>query len=537
MDDLKAAGITPTSSHNIPYNKMASSSAATEALLHSLDSWDDFCNYVTVYGPQVVLLATLSAITVFRREMSCNRVFHNDDQEDEEDTTICAEKQQSCSTSHEEEELKFEQTDDLLEGAGSYCSGAPLISALVTWMHAFSSENHPGHMIEEVVVSDNDDDDNDTQEPKAAASSSSSLDFDLLDRAGNTFSGEPILAAITLYFLNQAKQQQQQQQEQKRRRQPSYDPFTKELPQDIHVRIAEFLHPRDVVTLACVNKSYREIVQGSERDDGNVDDDTPSSSSSSSSMPIWKSLWHRDYGWIISNWSVGQEAFRRSKIAKIPFSKQFYFRFGQSYLNYVLAGQTSNEQCLVGLHGNIYDISSFLTTHPGSPDTLQVHAGRDATRFFEDMNHSMVARRLAKKFCVVVDGRTNGQDADDDNDTSESCCGLYPTVHARLFESSSSSSGVRDDSEQALPTRVPSSESILHGRKQRRSVGTLNHIYQSYQKELVKVQKEIDRKYKHNTAVLGTVNPYYDPFRMEWLVWYTTTDLQTVYEELKLPVR
>tara|TARA_B110000971_G_C19879960_1_gene440238 strand:+ start:55 stop:855 length:801 start_codon:yes stop_codon:yes gene_type:complete len=75
--------------------------------------------------------------------------------------------------------------------------------------------------------------------------------------------------------------------------------------------------------------------------------------------------------------------------------KKFFFEFSASWLPFTLLGHCTEQSCFVGLHGAIYDITSFLEEHPGSPETLLLNSGCDATRFFEDIGHSVLARAFA----------------------------------------------------------------------------------------------------------------------------------------------
>jgi hypothetical protein len=419
-----------------------------------------------MYGAQIVVLTCLSAMTVYRRELSSNRVFHQEKEVTEQEKSKYRPRRQVS-------EKTLHQTDELLESAGSYCSGAPLLAIISVWLECFDRAEHeqepilpPKLLLDEITPSD------------------------LLDRVGNYYSGEPIIAAIAYCFLSKAESS------------PSAGlpinthhchPFTKELPPDVHVYITSFLHPKDVVNLACVNKNYQAIMEGE------------------ASMAIWKCLWYRDYAWIVKSWDVGQLALQRSAPKQIHFDKDFYFLFGQAYMGYVLAGQNTPYRCLVGIHSNIYDITPFLDIHPGSPDTLMVHSGKDATAFFEDMSHSMRARRLARSLCVVVDAFTY-----------QGGCGLHPTPRSVLA----------DRTDALLPPLVQSSDNLSLGRNQRTGLGTLSRIRTQYVRDYEQLRRQVDRKFASDTSVLGQVNHYFDPFHKEWRIWYTNTDLDTVFQSL-----
>ena len=48
----------------------------------------------------------------------------------------------------------------------------------------------------------------------------------------------------------------------------------------------------------------------------------------------------------------------------------------------------------------VYDLSSFLDDHPGGPAIIMDLAGQDVTDEFEDIGHSMDARKLLAPFIV-----------------------------------------------------------------------------------------------------------------------------------------
>ena len=138
-----------------------------------------------------------------------------------------------------------------------------------------------------------------------------------------------------------------------------------ELPSTLMSAVASYLHPRDLLDLDTVlrtsNLTRHEY-------DNSVGHD------------VWKCLWYRDYGDVLLRWKISREAFRRSlkkqaynsaeyiahfdnndsnsdsdcrleeqlskrldEMARIPMPttmKQFYFIFGECYIDYILAGKT-----------------------------------------------------------------------------------------------------------------------------------------------------------------------------------------------------
>ena len=63
------------------------------------------------------------------------------------------------------------------------------------------------------------------------------------------------------------------------------------------------------------------------------------------------------------------------------------------------------------IHGKLYDVHAFMEDHPGGPEILAQHAGKDATQDFEETFHSASAREQLKDYCI---GGVAGYDGPDD---------------------------------------------------------------------------------------------------------------------------
>ncbi|XP_022163404.1 cytochrome b5-like [Myzus persicae] len=48
----------------------------------------------------------------------------------------------------------------------------------------------------------------------------------------------------------------------------------------------------------------------------------------------------------------------------------------------------------ISIHGNVYDITNFITVHPGGEEVLVEAAGTDATVCFDSIGHSDEAYKL-----------------------------------------------------------------------------------------------------------------------------------------------
>ena len=231
------------------------------------------------------------------------------------------------------------------------------------------------------------------------------------------------------------------------------------LPPDVQIHILTFLTPMDVTRLACVSREFRHAMDGkpcqriSSSSSGN--DEKYWDGGEFSDM-LWLALWKRDYALIMTKYKYGLQALNQSfNMLKAQSSKsskrrpnliapgllalfeeagietdlippqeidaknigtshnrlmkmkEFYFLFQQTWLLYLIAGHANFDSCLIGLHGHLFDMTDFLEDHPGSPETLLMQSGRDATVFFESMGHSSSARTLAlslsRAFVGIVD--------------------------------------------------------------------------------------------------------------------------------------
>ena len=48
----------------------------------------------------------------------------------------------------------------------------------------------------------------------------------------------------------------------------------------------------------------------------------------------------------------------------------------------------------------VYDVTQWLTEHPGGSDIILEYAGKDATAMFEDLGHSAEARSIMKRYLI-----------------------------------------------------------------------------------------------------------------------------------------
>jgi hypothetical protein len=160
------------------------------------------------------------------------------------------------------------------------------------------------------------------------------------------------------------------------------------VPQDISLRVASFLTAQDLFSLASVSRRNRQI----------ADHDA-----------TWENVWLSRFDKVWSSPIVAAAARRwdvpvDTGVRPSPRGrtwKVFYSEFEAEWIRWTVAGCNFDHHCLLGIHGAVYDLSSFIHSHPGSPDTLLEHAGCDATIYFEDIGHSADARRLLPSFLVA----------------------------------------------------------------------------------------------------------------------------------------
>ncbi|XP_033014815.1 cytochrome b5 isoform X1 [Lacerta agilis] len=68
-------------------------------------------------------------------------------------------------------------------------------------------------------------------------------------------------------------------------------------------------------------------------------------------------------------------------------------------LDEVAKRNTDKETWLV-ISGRVYDVTRFLSEHPGGEEVLLEQAGRDATENFEDVGHSLDAREMLDQYLI-----------------------------------------------------------------------------------------------------------------------------------------
>ena len=293
------------------------------------------------------------------------------------------------------------------------------------------------------------------------------------------------------------------------------------LPDDVQIKCLSYLHPQDIINLSCTNRQTHEMVHNG---------DDPRSLSSL----LWFQLFVRDYAWVLTKWKHGVVAVNQSRamewncpdmvaslLEKIfernemtitsnttltnpPTMKKFYFMFAQTWMEYCIAGKTQNPT-LVGIHGHVFDMSSFLENHPGSPETIIMQGGgKNTTSFFESVGHSNVARSLALNRLVEV--------------VDLACCRGDNMAFCGLRDNVEGLQGV-------LPLK----------RSNTRIPGTLLQLRQRLvrDKRLMKEEARraisLEMSNRGQVDITGDINVYFDPLCYSWKGWYLDLDFEPVF--------
>mmetsp|Transcript_25776 Transcript_25776/g.60435 ORF Transcript_25776/g.60435 Transcript_25776/m.60435 type:complete len:468 (+) Transcript_25776:47-1450(+) len=352
------------------------------------------------------------------------------------------------------------------------------------------------------------------------------------------------------------------------------------LPSALLCNIACCLHPRELLDLDTVLQTSKHTRRQYEDSFGH---------------DVWKCLWYRDYGDVLLQWKISREAFRQSlrkplhvstnslefdndinnqsnndpdgwleeqlskrlheltKISSLITMKDFYFTFGECYIDYVLARKNTIDECYLGLHGHIFDFTHFAEYHPGLIEPILKECGGDATFYFEDVPHSSGARNIALRLCVLVDHSAitceDGYVCDSSNSRR---CGLELVQDKDLsnLKKVLRSSNTRPPPLTAAERRKMQWIShLLPRRREKRRHPTLERIRTRFQNDhlryrrqqiLIRINQGVETNGSHSepisslvtmtTELISSCSPfwkqhdsmsrlYYDPLAHEWVRW------------------
>jgi hypothetical protein len=345
-------------------------------------------------------------------------------------------------------------------------------------------------------------------------------------------------------------------------------------PTDVWVQhICSFLHPRDVTTLARVNTAARawadhpdvwkhlwlrdygkallqwqisrHVMEGSlmiharATSSGSTDStDTKQATTAKIAATENVSLEGRLSDWLDRHAQVHANtatiiARSATTTATTCTTKRFYFVFGEIYENYLLARYNTNtntdNECFVGLHGHIFDFGAFSQYHPGLVEPILLECGRDATNYFEDVQHSRVARDLARRLCVLANPSCVGEEASSDNDNTQ-LQSSYGLIVCHPQSGKELTRVLKRSNTRPQPLKRPNYLLPDKTSTRRRRPPTLLSIRDEWDEvegvEERRVQEEEQLRFLKNplAAWRNRTSPpvwriYYDPFLQVWKKW------------------
>lgn len=281
-----------------------------------------------------------------------------------------------------------------------------------------------------------------------------------------------------------------------------------QLNRDIMLLVVECLSNTEISRFSCVSKYFASLL---------------------SSDFIWEQLWIYRYGKIWQHPLIKSVRTCRN-IRWDPYNnwgppsqgwKIFVQEFEYGWVNWLLAGCNTKELCLVGIDGNIYNVTNFIDHHPGSSETLLDHTGGDATKFFYDIGHSNYALTLREAFMVIEDVY------------STKCKALSPNPILTHFTLTMNNERkvvkkyvVRYCKSVNQPLESPCSSGMLRDltcySDDNITTNTDMLTNMLSLEDIIISEPTQDYEKFH----LGQPRLYYDPLRQEWYVWWTCCGME-----------
>lgn len=219
---------------------------------------------------------------------------------------------------------------------------------------------------------------------------------------------------------------------------------------------------------------------------------------------------------------------------------ELYFTLYITCIPWSLALRNTTNCCYVGLYNAVYCITSFLPDHPGSVETLLMHAGTDASSIFEAVGHSTTARALADTMCAWKMKSLGGEEDTYYNSSCTTAMDVRMRWRQRrhqynaLLPSSEQlpqqQSGYNDTNNAAVTNSLEYYYYNDHSSNTDTSSSLALSVVQSINRCLSEQEKRVRKmaeKLLHLEIVVGdSFHLFYDPFIQTWCCWYTslTTD-------------
>merc|ERR1719245_443601 len=75
-------------------------------------------------------------------------------------------------------------------------------------------------------------------------------------------------------------------------------------------------------------------------------------------------------------------------------------RIDEAHFRAYMGSENETGETFVEIDSIAYNVSDFLSKHPGGEAALRKYAGRDASEAFHQARHSMRAKMMMQKYCV-----------------------------------------------------------------------------------------------------------------------------------------
>lgn len=72
-----------------------------------------------------------------------------------------------------------------------------------------------------------------------------------------------------------------------------------------------------------------------------------------------------------------------------------------------LAKHNTAQSCWIAINGVVFDVTDFISQHPGGSTVLIQHAGTDATEAFKEIGHSKYAIKQLEALMIGLLEGTN----------------------------------------------------------------------------------------------------------------------------------
>jgi cytochrome b involved in lipid metabolism len=80
----------------------------------------------------------------------------------------------------------------------------------------------------------------------------------------------------------------------------------------------------------------------------------------------------------------------------------FFREMAKEYSTQEVAAHTKSSDMWMVIHGKVYNVTDFVSEHPGGEEIMMEQAGQDATESFEDIGHSKDAKDILQTMLIGV---------------------------------------------------------------------------------------------------------------------------------------